>query len=56
MFSNNTELVEKNIKKSVEDRLWVEEYIENHIKEQYDGFMHDFYKKLSERVSGDSGK
>ena len=47
MFSNNIELVDKDIKKDIEDRLWMENYVEQYIKEQYNSFMKGFYDKLS---------
>lgn len=50
MFSSNTDLVDRNIKKDVEDKLWMENYIEEYIKGQYDFFMKDFYEKFSERM------
>ena len=48
MFSSNTDLIDRNIKKDVEDKLWMENYIEEYIKRQYDFFMKGFYEKLSE--------
>ena len=54
MFSGNTDLIDKNIKKDVEDRLWVENYIESRMKEQYDVFMKGFYEKLSEKINNET--
>jgi len=50
MFSDNTDLFDRNIKKDVEDKLWMENYIEEYIKGQYDFFMKGFCEKLSERM------
>lgn len=54
MFSDNTKLVDKNVRKDVENRLWIESYIENYMKNQYDGFMKGFYEKLSKKINDKS--
>jgi len=50
MFSNNTDLVDHNLKKDVEDRLWMEEYIDKHMRDMYTSFMNGFYEKLSDNL------
>jgi len=50
MFSNNTDLVDHNLKKDVEDRLWMEEYIDKYMRCMYTSFMKGFYEKLSDNL------
>lgn len=50
MFSNNTDLVDHGLKKDVEDRLWMEDYIDKHMRNIYMSFIKGFYEKLSDNL------
>lgn len=50
MFSNNPDLVDHNLKKDVEHRLWMEKHIDKHIRNMYASFMKGFYEKLSDNL------
>lgn len=56
MFSNNADLVEPNIKKEVEDRLWIEKRIDEHIRDLYTSFMKGFYERLSDNLKTQTNK